>query len=68
MTDVDHENVINIMYINMQGFYKKANGQVHRVVYYAMELAEYGELFSLLQNYRLNEKLARFYFHELIAG
>ena len=68
LTDVNHENVISIKYINMQGFYKKANGQVYRVVYYVMELAEYGELFNLLQNCRLSEKLARFYFHELIIG
>ena len=68
LTDVDHENVISIKYINMHGIYRKSTGQGFRVVYYVMELAEYGELFNLLQNCRLSEKLARFYFLELISG
>ena len=40
-----------------------------KVVYYAMKVAENGELFNFVDNTpKFTEELARFYFHQLVEG
>lgn len=49
LSSIRHENIVQIEHANLMGEYKKPNGVVKKVVYYAMKYAEYGELFSILQ-------------------
>ena len=69
LSDIDHENIVEIEYINIDGIYKKRDGRVIKVIYYIMKIAEYGELYNFLQFTPIfSEKLARFYFKQLING
>ena len=48
LSSIRHENIVQIEHANLMGEYKKPDGRVKKVVYYAMKYAEYGELFSIL--------------------
>ena len=53
----------------MNGEYRKFNGEVKKVVYYTMKIADYGELYKFLELTRnFKEKYARFYFKQLLDG
>ena len=69
LSDIDHDNIVEIEYINIDGVYKKRDGREIKVIYYIMKIAEYGELYNFLQFTPIfSEKLARFYFKQLING
>lgn len=69
LSEIKHENVIEVKSVNLNGKYCKFDGRSWKVVYYVMNFAEYGELYSFLQyTPNFNENLARYYFQQLIIG
>jgi serine/threonine protein kinase len=69
LSEIRHENVIELKSVNLNGKYSKYNGRSWKVAYYVMSFAEYGEFYSFLQfTPSFNENLARYYFHQLITG
>jgi Serine/threonine protein kinase len=69
LSTVYHKNIVQIEEVNLAGEYRKLNGKSFKVAYYSMKFAEYGELFQILQeSENFTERLARYYFHQLIEG
>jgi len=69
LASLSHKHLVQIVYVNLEGEYRKPNGNVFKVVYYVMRYAEYGELFEILQQFEsFPEKIARHFFHQLIHG
>lgn len=48
MSALDHVNVIGIKDYDMAGKYKSETGEQKEVVYFALELADGGELFDMV--------------------
>lgn len=64
-----HKNIIKITDFQVGGIYKSPDGQIKRIMYYVMKIASNGELFRLIKETdMLNEKFARFLFHQLISA
>lgn len=69
LSEIKHDNVIEVKSVNLNGKYCKFDGRSWKVVYYVMNFAEHGELYSFLQyTSSFNENLARYYFQQLITG
>jgi len=69
LSSVYHKHIVEMVYVNLRGEYKKPNGKIVKVVYYVMRFAEYGELFEILQKTTsFSERLARYYFKQLIES
>ena len=59
---MNHDFLIKIIHISLYGEYKKYNGKTQKVIYYAMKIANYGELYKFLEyTPSFKEKYARFY-------
>ena len=64
-----HKHIIKILDFNVGGICKSRNGEHKRVLYYVMKIVNNGELFRLIkETEHVNEKIARFIFHQLIYG
>ena len=63
LSSIDQENIIPIISLSLNGIYKKKDGKIKKVIYYVMEIAEYGELYSIIDT-TLNfpEEMARYFF------
>lgn len=44
-----HKHVVEIIDFNIGGVYRKADGQVRRILYYVMKIANNGELFRIIK-------------------
>lgn len=68
-THLKHENVISILHHEAE---RKItyDGLLNKVSYTVMELAPHGDFFDFITSgkVKMNDKLARTYFHQLIAG
>jgi len=42
------KNIIKLVHVSLNGTKKKADGRTSKVIYYVMEIAEFGELFNLI--------------------
>jgi serine/threonine protein kinase len=63
LSEMNHENIVNILYVNLNGEYRKCSGKSYKVMYYVMKIAEYGEFYKILEHTpKLPEKLARYFF------
>lgn len=63
-----HQNIIQLVE-HGEGTYKKVNGKQKQVFYLVLEIAAGGELFDYIsETGHFNEKLARFYFKQLLSG
>ena len=69
LASIRSKHIVQIVHVNLAGEYKKSDGFVKKVVYYVMKYAEYGELFEILQQFEsFPERIARYYFRQLIEG
>ena len=69
LSKMSFDHIIKIKYLSVKGLLKRSNGKTDSIIYYLMEFAENGDLFSFCQNSKkFPEKLARHYFHQLIEG
>jgi len=69
LSSVYHNHVVQIVHVSVMGKYQKPNGKIKNVIYYVMKYAEYGELFEILQKTTsFSERIARYYFRQLIEG
>jgi len=60
---MEHNNIIKLKYVSIEGVYRKADGRTAKVLYYVMKIAEYGELFNIIESTpKFPEKLARYFF------
>jgi hypothetical protein len=54
---------------NLAGTYRKFDGRVIQVSYFVMKLADYGEIYEIIERSpNFSEKLARNLYHQIIAG
>ncbi|CAG9318971.1 unnamed protein product [Blepharisma stoltei] len=66
---INHPNIVNLVHANESGVYTRKNGSKYNCMYMIIELCPNGELFDVLfQSGRFDERVARFYFHQLIEG
>ena len=60
---MDHEHIIKLKSVSLDGDYRKVDGRVEKVMYYVMKVAELGELYQIIENTpKFSESLARHYF------
>ena len=65
--DLDHPNIIKLLDYSAQQSYISETGKESDVYFLALELASGGELFDFVyQTGRLSEKIARYYFIQLL--
>ena len=65
--DLDHPNIIKLLDYSAQQSYISETGKESDVYFLALELASGGELFDFVyQTGRLCEKIARYYFIQLL--
>lgn len=63
-----HENVVSQIEYGSD-VYVKDSGKVKTVSFIVLELAQGGEIFDYIANSgRFDEKLARYFFHQFMAG
>jgi serine/threonine protein kinase len=48
MVSLSHNNIISIKDYDLKGIYERPNGSKKEVVYFALELADGGELFDMI--------------------
>ncbi|CAG9318615.1 unnamed protein product [Blepharisma stoltei] len=70
LSRIQHPNVVTIVSASTSGVYVKKNeGGIYECMYIVEELCINGELFDIINRTgAFNENVARFYFHQLIAG
>ena len=69
MSQLNHENIVNLVEYNKDGIVEKANGAKEPVIYIILELATGGELFDYVATTgKFSEKISRYYFQQLISG
>jgi serine/threonine protein kinase len=69
MTTLNHPNIVNLIEYSKDGVVEKSNGTKEKVIFIVLELATGGELFDYVATTgKFSEKIARFYFHQLIEG
>jgi len=69
MSTLSHPNIVNLIEYGKDGVVEKSDGKKEAVIYIVLELATGGELFDYVATTgRFNEKIARFYFRQLIEG
>ena len=69
MMKLKHQNIIQVLDVQQNQNYYNKNGEVKRVTYIVLELAEGGELFDYVANTgHFSYEVARTYFHQLIEG
>jgi serine/threonine protein kinase len=70
MQKIKSTNVISILAANNKGVYERPGKKPKQIVYIGMELAENAELFDFIADpgKGFPEKIARFYFIQLISG
>ena len=69
MASLKSKNVIKLIHVSMDGNYRKADGRTFKVTYYVMKIAEFGELFNIIEETpKFPEKIARYYFRQLLNG
>jgi len=49
LSNTDNSNIIKLSYVSLNGKYCKSYGRIENVIYYVMEIAEYGELFNFIE-------------------
>jgi hypothetical protein len=63
LSSIDQENIIPIISLSLNGIYKKRDGKIKKVIYYVMDIAEYGELYNIIDiTTNFPEDLARYFF------
>jgi len=63
LSSIDQENIIPIISLSLNGIYKKKDGKIKKVIYYVMEIAEYGELYTIIDTTsNFPEEMARYFF------
>ena len=63
LSSIDQENIIPILSLSLNGIYKKKDGKIKKVIYYVMEIAEYGELYTIIDTTsNFPEEMARYFF------
>eukprot|EP01017_Pseudomicrothorax_dubius_P030828 TRINITY_DN3874_c0_g2_i1.p1 TRINITY_DN3874_c0_g2~~TRINITY_DN3874_c0_g2_i1.p1 ORF type:complete len:468 (-),score=110.18 TRINITY_DN3874_c0_g2_i1:124-1527(-) len=66
---IKHENIINLVDVLQNATYQKKDGKQKKVTAIVLELAPGGEVFDFLYNTgRFSERVARFYFRQLISS
>ena len=66
---LDHPNIIKLKEVTDEGKYTRPDGTSKNVMFAAIQLAQNGEIFEYLANTgRFSEKVARFYFKQLISA
>jgi serine/threonine protein kinase len=69
MKAIQHRNVIQLKFVDWDAQYEKKDGTKTDIILVVLELATGGELFEFLSfTGAFEEKIARTYFHQLIAG
>ena len=69
LSSLEHKNIIKLLKVNLTGQYRKADGRTKKVLYYIMKLAEFGELYDVIESTpKFPEKLARYFFKQLLEG
>ncbi len=55
--------------MSLKGEYRKSDGSTRRVAYYVMKIADFGELYNIVEATPVfPENLARYYFKQLLSG
>ena len=63
MTQLHHNNIVNLIEYDRDGVVEKADGTKEQVIYIVLELATGGELFDYVATTgRFSEPICRFYF------
>ena len=44
-----HKNIITVLDFNVAGVYRTPDGQVSKILYYVMKIAQNGELFRIIK-------------------
>lgn len=69
LSQLEHKHIVHVKDFEINGLAQKHNGKCSRVVYYTMTLAATGDLLRLIEETdAFSEKLARYYFRQLIEG
>jgi serine/threonine protein kinase len=69
LSELSHESIIKIRHVSVNGEYRKFTGSSSKVVYFVMNIADYGELYQFLEaNRSWQERHARYFFRQLIEG
>jgi serine/threonine protein kinase len=69
MSKLSHPNIVNLIEYSKDAFVEKEDGTKYPVICIGLELATGGELFDYVAlTGRFDERIARFYFKQLIAG
>jgi hypothetical protein len=69
LSELSHESIIKIRHVSVNGEYRKFTGATSKVVYFVMNIADYGELYQFLEaNRSWQEKHSRYFFRQLIEG
>lgn len=66
LRSLEHPNVVKLLDFDDNAVFARRSGSTVPVVYFALELANKGELFDFVaETGRFNENIARYYFHQL---
>ena len=69
LASLQHNFILNVVETAKEGVMKKDDGKQKSVIYVVLELAPGGEMFDfLMETGKFGEKLARFYFRQMIEG
>lgn len=67
LSSLDQENIIPIISLSLNGIYKKQDGKIKKVIYYVMDIAEYGELYNIIDSTpSFSEYLTRHFFRQIL--
>jgi|JI9StandDraft_2_1071091.scaffolds.fasta_scaffold316110_2 serine/threonine protein kinase len=69
LASLQHNFILNVVETAKEGVMKNDDGKQKSVIYVVLELAPGGEMFDfLMETGKFGEKLARFYFRQMIEG
>ena len=68
MSQLSHPNIVNLLEYSKEAHVEKEDGTKYPVICIALELATGGELFDFVKAGMYSERIARFYFKQLIDG
>jgi len=69
MKNLKHSNILKLLNYSEDSVVIKPDGSSVKVIYIALEYADYGELFDFIaETGRFTEEEARYYFHQLISA
>jgi serine/threonine protein kinase len=69
LASLQHNFILNVVETAKEGVMKNEDGKQKSVIYVVLELAPGGEMFDfLMETGKFGEKLARFYFRQMIEG